>query len=207
MSKLKHIIFDLGAVLYDIDFKKTAEAFKSLGFYDFDNMYSQYHVDEVFEKIEIGAINQETFCDSLIQKNNSAVTSTQIIDAWNAILVGWRKASVEHLQVLAQKYNLYLLSNTNKIHQDAFLASFEKETGLTNFNSFFTKPYYSHEINLRKPNANIFEFVATDANILPKETLFIDDSYPNIDAAKLLGFKTHLLLPNERIEFLDYDRF
>jgi glucose-1-phosphatase len=207
MSKLKHIIFDLGAVLYDIDFKKTAEAFKSLGFSDFDNMYSQYHVDEVFEKVEIGAISQEAFCDALMQKNSYAVTPQQIIDAWNAILVGWRKASVEHLQVLAQKYNLYLLSNTNKIHQDAFLASFEKETGFTNFNSFFTKPYYSHEINLRKPNANIFEFVAADANILPEETLFIDDSYPNIDAAKLLGFKTHLLLPNERIEFLDYDSF
>jgi putative hydrolase of the HAD superfamily len=114
---------------------------------------------------------------------------------------------VQHLQLLAQKYNLYLLSNTNIIHQSAFLASFEKETGLTDFNAFFTKPYYSHEINLRKPNANIFEFVAADANILPKETLFIDDSYPNIDAAKLLGFKTHLLLPNERIEFLDFDSF
>jgi glucose-1-phosphatase len=207
MSKLNNIIFDLGAVLYDIDFKKTAEAFKSLGFTDFDNMYSQYHVDEVFEKIEIGAISQEAFCDALIQKNSNSITAPQIINAWNAILVGWRKESVAHLQILAQKYKLYLLSNTNKIHQDAFLASFEKETGFTDFNAFFTNPYYSHEINLRKPNANIFEFVAADANILPEETLFIDDSYPNIDAAKLLGFKTHLLLPNERIEFLDYDSF
>lgn len=202
-----HIIFDLGAVLFDIDFKKTAEAFTNLGYSNFDEMFTQYHVDEVFEKIEIGAISQEAFCDALIQKNSKNIAPKQIIDAWNAILVGWRKDSVAYLKHLSPKYNLYLLSNTNKIHQDAFLASFEKETGFADFNNFFTKPYYSHEINLRKPNANIFEFVAADANILPQETLFIDDSYPNIDAAKLLGFKTHLLLPNERIEHLDFESF
>ncbi len=207
MSKLKHIIFDLGAVLYDIDFKKTAEAFKNLGFGNFDEMYSQYHVDEVFEKLEIGAIAPEAFCEVLLQKNSKIIAPQQIIDAWNAILIGWRKDSVAHLKILSSKYNLYLLSNTNQIHQDAFLATFEKETGFKNFNNFFTKPYYSHEINLRKPNANIFEFVANDAKILPQETLFIDDSYPNIDAAKLLGFKTHLLLPNERIEFLDFEGY
>lgn len=207
MSKLKHIIFDLGAVLYDIDFKKTAEAFKNLGYSNFDTMYSQYHVDEVFEKLEIGNITPAEFCSTLLQKNSNSVTPQQIIDAWNAILVGWRKESVQYLKQLVKNYNLYLLSNTNIIHQEAFLGSFEKETGCTDFNSFFTKPYYSHEINLRKPNATIFEFVAKDANILPQETLFIDDSFPNIDAAKLLGFKTHLLLPNERIEFLDYESF
>jgi glucose-1-phosphatase len=207
MSKLKHIIFDLGAVLYDIDFKKTAEAFTNLGYGNFDEMYSQYHVDEVFEKIEIGAISKEAFCEALIQKNSKKVDPQQIINAWNAILVGWRKDSIAHLQNLSTKYSLYLLSNTNKIHQDAFLASFENETGFKNFNGFFTKPYYSHEINLRKPNANIFKFVVADAKILPQETLFIDDSYPNIDAAKLLGFKTHLLLANERIEHLDFESF
>jgi glucose-1-phosphatase len=207
MSKLKQIIFDLGAVLYDIDFKKTAEAFKNLGFNNFDEMYTQYHVDEVFEKLEIGAISSEDFCNTLLQKNSNNLQPQQIIDAWNAILIGWRKDSIAHLQLLSTNYKLYLLSNTNIIHQNAFLASFEKETGFKNFNSFFTKPYYSHEISLRKPNKNIFEFVLKDANLLPKETLFIDDSFPNIDAAKALGFKTHLLLANERIENLDFESF
>ena len=207
MSNLKHIIFDLGAVLYDIDFKKTAKAFKDLGYSDFDSMYTQYHVDEIFERLEVGKISNSTFCDALIQKNKKIVTEKQITDAWNAILIGWRKESVEYLEPLAKKYNLYLLSNTNSIHQKAFLQSFTKETGKNDFNSFFVKAYYSHEINLRKPNEDVFNFVVADAAIKPEETLFIDDSYPNIDAAKKLGFKTHLLLADKRIEDLNYENF
>ena len=207
MYKLKHIIFDLGAVLYDIDFKKTAKAFTNIGFGDFDSMYTQYHVDEIFEKLEIGKISNAAFCEELMQKNVNVVSKLQIIDAWNAILVGWRKESVDYLQTLATKYDLYLLSNTNAIHQEAFLKSFTEETGKKDFNSFFVKAYYSHEINLRKPNNDVFEFVAADAKIKPEETLFIDDSYPNIDTAKKLGFKTHLLLAHQRIENLNYESF
>ena len=207
MSKIKNIIFDLGAVLYDIDFKKTAEAFKCLGFENFDDMYTQYYVDEIFEKLETGKISKHAFCEILIQKNKNVVSQKQIVNAWNSILIGWRKDSIQFLASLSKKYNLYLLSNTNIIHQEEFLSTFEKETGFKDFNSFFVKPYYSHEINLRKPNRNIFEFVAADANIKPAETLFIDDSYPNIDTAILLGFKTHLLLAGEKIENLDYQSF
>ncbi len=207
MSNLKHIIFDLGAVLYDIDFKRTAEAFKNLGYDNFDDMYTQYHVDEVFEKLEIGSISKEDFCETLKSKNKNEVTQGQIIDAWNAILVGWRKESIHHLEELVKKYNLYLLSNTNIIHQEAFLASFEAETGKADFNKLFIKPYYSHEIHLRKPNTNIFQFVANDADIKPEETLFIDDSFPNIDAAKKLGYKTHLLLAGEKIEKLNFESY
>ena len=207
MSKLKHIILDLGAVLYDIDFKKTAEAFKALGFGDFDSMYTQYHVDEVFEMLEVGKISNAAFCATLIQKNKTVVSEQQIIDAWNAILIGWRKESIHYLETLKQKYNLFLLSNTNAIHQEEFLKTFTAETVQKDFNSFFIKPYYSHEINLRKPNEDVFNFVAADANIKPEETLFIDDSYPNIDTAKKLGFKTHLLLNGERIEDLNYEDF
>ena len=62
-------------------------------------------------------------------------------------------------------------------------------------------------INLRKPNADIFEFVAKDAGIDPQETLFIDDLENNIATAAQLGFKTHLLLEGEKIEGLDYENY
>jgi glucose-1-phosphatase len=207
MYPLKHIIFDLGAVLYDIDFVKTDNAFKKLGFHQFDEMYTQYHVDEVFEKLEIGTITEEDFCKTLIAKNEQAVTSQQIIDAWNAILIGWRRESIEKVKALTSKYDLYLLSNTNTIHQKDFMKSFAAEFDQQNFNTLFTKAYYSHEINLRKPTEAIFKYVLNDAGIESKHTLFIDDSYPNIDTAKAMGFKTRLLLPGERIEALDFNSF
>jgi glucose-1-phosphatase len=207
MAELKNIIFDLGAVLINIDYKKTEAAFIKLGFENFEAMYSQFAADAVFEKLETGKISNEDFYNSLIAVNKENITPLQIKNAWNEILLDWRLESLQYLEILSATYKLYLLSNTNAIHQEAFFESLKKEAGITNFNSFFTKAYYSHEIHLRKPNKNIFEFVAKDASIKMDETLFIDDSANNIDTAKLLGFKTHLLLQGEKIEGLSYELF
>ena len=80
----------------------------------------------------------------------------------------------------------------------------QKQLGVNQVDDYFEKAYYSHKVGMRKPNADIFEFVLEDANINAAETLFIDDTQMNIDTATTLGFKTHLLLPKERIELLTY---
>jgi glucose-1-phosphatase len=207
MAELKNIIFDLGAVLINIDYKKTESAFIKLGYENFEAMYSQLHSNEIFEKLETGKISNEDFYNELVALNPKNITPLQIKNAWNEILLDWRKESLRFLETLSTQYKLFLLSNTNAIHQEAFNISLLAETGRDTIDNLFTKAYYSHEIHLRKPNADIFEFVAKDASINIIETLFIDDSSNNIDTAKNLGFKTHLLLKGELIEKLDYKRY
>jgi glucose-1-phosphatase len=207
MAELKNIIFDLGAVLINIDYKKTERAFIALGFENFEAMYSQFTADAIFEKLETGKITNEDFYNKLISLNNKNITPTQVKNAWNEIILDWRLESLHFLETLTPKYKLFLLSNTNAIHHEFFHKSLLEETNRVEIDSLFTKAYYSHEIHLRKPNADIFEFVAKDSNINIAETLFIDDSSNNIDAAKLLGFKTHLLLEGERIENLNYNDY
>jgi len=55
---------------------------------------------------------------------------------------------------------------------------------------FFDAVYYSHEVKMRKPNAEIFEFVCTENVLDPKKTLFIDDSIQHIEGAKKMGLQT-----------------
>jgi glucose-1-phosphatase len=207
MAELRNIIFDLGAVLINIDYKKTERAFIQLGFENFEAMYSQFTADAVFEKLETGKISNEDFYNKLITLSNKSITAAQIKNAWNEIILDWRVESLNFLETLSPKYKLFLLSNTNAIHHEYFHNSLKQETNRTEIDSLFTKAYYSHEIHLRKPNEDIFEFVAKDAIINIEETLFIDDSRNNIESAKLLGFKTHLLLEGERIENLDYEHY
>jgi glucose-1-phosphatase len=207
MAELKNIIFDLGAVLINIDYKKTESAFIKLGYENFEAMYSQLHSNEIFEKLETGKISNEDFYNELVALNSKNITPLQIKNAWNEILLDWRKESLRFLETLSTQYKLFLLSNTNAIHQEAFNISLHAETGRGSIDNLFTKAYYSHEIHLRKPNADIFEFVAKDTSININETLFIDDSSNNIDTAKQLGFKTHLLLKGELIENLDYTKY
>ncbi len=207
MPVLRNIIFDLGAVLINIDYKKTEKAFIELGFDNFSDMYNQFAANEIFEKLETGKISNNDFYSTIINICKNPISAVQIKHAWNEILLDWRTESLHYLKALSQQYKLYLLSNTNAIHQEAFFESLKIETGITNFNAFFTKAYYSHEIHLRKPNNDVFDFVAKDAQLNIEETLFIDDSYNNINTAKSMGFKTHLLLPHEKIENLEYENY
>ncbi len=207
MTELKNIIFDLGGVLINIDYKKTERAFIELGFDNFEAMYSQFTADAIFEKLETGKISNKDFYDKLISLSNNKIRAAQIKKAWNEIVLDWRVESLNFLETLSPKYKLFLLSNTNAIHHECFSNSLKIETNRVEIDSLFTKVYYSHEIHFRKPNRDIFEFIAKDTTINMVETLFIDDSSNNIDTAKLLGFKTHLLLEGERIENLHYENY
>ena len=205
MEVLKNIIFDLGGVLLNIDYNKTENAFKALGYTDFKKMYSQFTADELFVKLETGRISNENFFKLLTDAHAGEVTEQQVKDAWNSMLLSWRKESLSFLKQLSAHCKIFLLSNTNAVHQEAFNRSLKLDTGLVSIDPLFTKAYYSHIINFRKPDAAVFEYVLRDAIINPGETLFIDDSANNIKAADSLGFKTHLLGAGEKIEDLKYD--
>jgi putative hydrolase of the HAD superfamily len=55
-------------------------------------------------------------------------------------------------------------------------------------------------MGMRKPDEHIFQYVLKNAQLVAEETFFIDDSAPNIETAAKIGFKTHLLLANEKVE-------
>ena len=202
MAAIKNIIFDLGGVLLNIDYHKTANAFKALGANDFDSFYSQAGANELFELLETGNISEDDFYKAMQPHCQPGTTRHQVESAWNAILLDFRLESLQFLSDKKEQYNLFLLSNTNSIHHTAFHKDFTRVTNLTNFDDFFKKSYYSHIIHRRKPYATTYEFVLQDAGIAAHETLFIDDSIVNIEGAKQTAMQLHLLLPGETIEGL-----
>jgi HAD superfamily hydrolase (TIGR01509 family) len=202
LTGIKNIVFDLGGVLLNLDYNKTAEAFKELGYNNFDAMYSQFKADELFEKLEMGKVSEQDFFTVLQKVADKPITDEQLIEAWCAMLLDFRTDSLTYLETLSKKYKLYLLSNTNSIHFAAFHRLFKKQLGNIFLDDYFTKAYYSHCIGLRKPHKKVYEFIVKDAGLVPSETLFIDDSWPNLAEAEAMGMRTHLLLPQERIEQL-----
>jgi len=172
---IKNIIFDLGGVLLNIDFNKTREAFENLGVQDFDSFYTKESANPVFESLETGHISQEEFYTALQKHCKPGTSFSQIQAAWNEILISFRKESIAALPELATRYTIYLLSNTNGIHHAAFTAMFEKTFDGKDFDSYFTRAYYSHTLQKRKPYPETYRFVINDAGLMPAETLFIDD--------------------------------
>ena len=118
------------------------------------------------------------------------------------MIKGTYKQSIKVLENLKCKnYHCYALSNW----------SAETFKGMTTEYPFLNKfdgLIISGEEKIVKPNSEIYELAINRFNLIPNESVFIDDNLDNINAAKDLGFKTiHLINPLEiklKIEqFLD----
>jgi len=189
MKAIKNIILDLGGVIMNLDVPKTISELEAIGITDIVNKTGHHYEHQFFYDLEIGAITEEEYLDALGKLSSASPSSQQVKAAWNALVLNMPKERIELIKTLKSKYNVYLLSNTNIIHQKKFLDEFEKANGYK-FNTLFLKAYYSHEIGIRKPDAEVFNFVLEDSNLKAEESIFVDDSIDNIKAAESLGIQT-----------------
>lgn len=196
---IRHVIFDLGGVLLNIDYQLTEKAFIRAGMSDFSKLYSQLKQTPLFDEFETGKISETDFIQQLQQLSPVALSPEQTRNAWNAMLLDLPLRRLQLLQQLRLYYDLVLLSNTNIIHETAFTQSLQQAHGIT-LGGFFDKLYYSHRIGLRKPDPEVFRLVLTENNFNPAHTLFIDDSPQHIEGAKTLGIQTIFLDKGMTIE-------
>ena len=199
ISSIKNIVFDLGGVILNIDYHKTIDAFTALGIADFDAMYSQAAQSNLFDDLETGRSTPQQFRDGLKQFLPGGTTDAQIDDAWNALLEDLPAERLRLLEACKARYNTYLLSNTNSIHYVQYIRDLEAAHGLPDMNGLFHKVYLSHEVHMRKPDAEIFEHVLNDQGLKASETLFIDDSILHIEGAASVGIQAYHLTGGETI--------
>jgi putative hydrolase of the HAD superfamily len=187
MKEIKNIIFDLGGVILNIDFKLTFEAFRKLGLENFNEIYSKLQQTDLFNQFEIGRITPDEFRLELLKHCRSGTDFHQIDAAWNTLLLDLPKERLELLNILNKKYRMILLSNTNEIHIKELAVRLNKQYGFNSLSHLFEKIYYSFEIGCRKPDKQSYAYVLEENGLLPDETLFIDDNHQNIDGAISLG--------------------
>ena len=199
MTPVKNIIFDLGNVLYEIDFTKMYSEFDQLGVPNFQNHFTLNKCDQLFYDIEKGLISETAFCEGFNQLYNLSLSHAQIITAWNSLLVGFRKESMDWIKAHQKDFPMFLYSNTNQIHCDYVLPQFEREIG-GNFEALFVTPYYSHTMGMRKPDPASFQFILDQEGLIAAETLFIDDNEPNIIGAASVGLQVLYLQSGMFIE-------
>ncbi|SHL95427.1 HAD family hydrolase [Flavobacterium xanthum] len=176
------IIFDFGDIFINLDKQASVTAFKNLGLTEWNDDLEQLNL-----QFETGKISREDFLFG-IQKYIPTASIKQITTAWNAILLDFPLYRLEFLQMLSQKYRLFLLSNTDAIH----IENFEQTNGISFYRDFyqcFEKVYFSFELGTRKPNPETFNHLINNHELAPKRTLFVDDKKENTDAALALGFE------------------
>jgi putative hydrolase of the HAD superfamily len=199
-KNIRHIILDFGGVILNLDYKKTEQAFIDLGIADFASRYSQLKQTEIFDRLETGLANRADFIKELKAITGEAITDQQIIMAWNAMLLDIPLRRLQILQQLQLHFDMFLLSNTNEIHEEAFNEILRSQCGFKSMGVFFDKVYYSHRVGMRKPDKEIFQLILDQNSLNPEKTLFIDDSPQHIEGAKALGIQTIFLEPGMTIE-------
>nr|WP_309760268.1 segregation/condensation protein A [Flavobacterium sp.] len=108
------IIFDFGDIFINLDKEAPRVAFAKLGLKTWSEDLEELNLS--FEK---GKISELQFIEGF-QKKIPDVSIKEIRSAWNTILLDFPLYRLEFLQMLSQKYRLFLLSNTDSIHINRF---------------------------------------------------------------------------------------
>jgi putative hydrolase of the HAD superfamily len=197
MKKCKAIIFDLGAVILNINYQNTIDEFTKLGVNNATTFYSKKVQTNLFNQIETGIISSNEFLKAL-QKETKNANIKQVEKAWNAMLLDLPEERLQLIKKQKKNHAIYLLSNTNAIHIDAIKKQLGNRKWLA-FCKLFDRMYLSHELGLRKPNVKIFEYILKEQKLKAEEVFFIDDSPQHIAGAKKIGIHCHHLLDDENI--------
>ena len=179
---IKNIVFDLGNVLLDFDPKSYLD---ELGYSD--DLKAQL-INEIFEteewlQLDRGTISQKQAVEKWQQRNPElAEEIAEVMAEWEKILT-LKKDSLEILKSTAKKnYNLYILSNFHQLAFDYISSKYD-------FFKYFDGRVISADVNLIKPEAEIYDHLLNKFNLKAEETLFIDDSKANIEAALKKGIR------------------
>ncbi|MBS1589475.1 MAG: HAD family phosphatase [Bacteroidetes bacterium] len=199
ITGIKHILFDLGGVLINLDYNRTEQAFVNLGIKNFGNIFSQLKQTTLFDDLETGKIPTSTFFEELRKFSGTQLSDDQITFAWNEMLLDFPIRRLEILQQLRPHYDLVLISNTNEIHEIAFNRILQQAHGVS-LASFFDRYYLSHKIGMRKPDPAVFQRILNECGFEAQHTLFIDDNAQNIAVAQSVGIQSIHLTNSMTIE-------
>lgn len=200
MNKITTIILDLGGVILNLDQDRTISSFKNLGI-DIEELHAQTNMFNDFEK---GKISETEFRKNIRKLCKTEISDDEIDQAWNSMLLDLPQERIDILKDLKSEFNIYLLSNTNSIHIRDFLFSFNTHFKKENWNDLFHKIYYSHEVGLRKPDAEIYEFVLKDISAKGDECVFIDDNRQNLAGAGLC--EIHTIWAEQPLSYFTVDK-
>lgn len=177
---IKNIIFDIGAVLVDGNLhhyyrqmmKDDSEVEKFL------NEICSY---EWRHSLDLG----RPWEDARSELVSKYPEYTHCIDAyWHEIICVPIQGSIEILKDLKRKgFSIYALSNWNHITFQVALQEF-------GFLNLFDGRIVSGEVKIAKPDPRIYQLLLDTYQLIPEESLFIDDRLENVEAARCLGIKS-----------------
>lgn len=186
----RSVLFDLGGVLVDLDVRRTLNAFQRIVRTDDASapITAQGllggHDSELIDRYQTGDISTPDFIRTILSVCLPGTTEQQVRDAWFAMLLGIPEENKQLLRdIHAAGYSIYVLSNINEMHVEWVHQCCPELRPAKRL-------FFSNEMHLSKPDPRCYLQVISEADILPEETVYIDDLLPNIEEGRRHGFLT-----------------
>ena len=212
---VKNLIFDMGGVVFDLGYEQAVRRFEEIGVRDARAQLDPCIQSGIFGDLEGGRISCEGFRQGISAHVGRELTAEECAYAWKGYILDLPQRNLDKLLDLRSRgYRLFLLSNTNPFitqwaHSPQFsqaatpaglaaLASVSPAAASSSddaapgrpMDHYFEKLYFSCDLKMMKPDPAIFRYVLDAEGLDPAETLFIDDSPHNTEAAARLGIST-----------------
>lgn len=197
----KCVIFDMGGVLIDLDVDACKAAFREgLGYTHADTIIDACHQKGIVGDLEEGNLEPGEFRRLVLTASRPDAVAEDVDRAFWKILVCIQPYKAELLRKMADKYDLYMLSNNNPICLPRSAAMFA-EAGVP-LDVVFRKCFMSFEMNALKPSEKFYKAVLAQIDEPAENLLFIDDSQANVDGAVAAGLPAVYYQPGSDLSAL-----
>jgi putative hydrolase of the HAD superfamily len=177
------LLFDLGDVLVEIDFQRSFSHWGRQAGCAPQALARNFEATQAYQRHERGEISTTDYFDTLRRSLDLSLNDEQMLEGWNSLFVGEMPGVRPLLAAAARQFPLYAFSNTNAAHADFFLPAY------ADLLRPLKRIFLSHEIGMRKPEAQAFRHVAQQIGLPPGRIAFFDDLAENVEAARAAGFQ------------------
>ena len=189
MPNIKNIIFDLCGPIITIDVNLIDKRLHEFGITD-EQPYRKVYDLALTKRFEANEITTEEFCNEIRKILNTNISNEQICDAWNSLIVDFKREHQLLFPKVHKYYHTFVLSNSDVVNAEYFTVFLNREAGFDFVNQGFDEIFFSYKIGERKPNPKIFQHILNKHNLIASETLFIDDCEKHCLGAKEIGLNT-----------------
>ncbi|MGD9008480.1 MAG: HAD-IA family hydrolase [Desulfobacteraceae bacterium] len=184
VSPVKALLFDIGGVVIDFDFNRVFERWANDSRRSLEEIQSRFSFDHSFEAFERGEIEATDYFNSLRTTLGIDISDRQFEDGWNRVYIGEIDGMAELLEFAQQRLPIYALTNSNAVHKEIWSTQFGKI--LSRFRTVFN----SSDIGKRKPDPEVFHFIADATGVDLHQMILYDDLVENIAGAQAVGMNT-----------------
>jgi len=191
------IFFDLFGVLLGIDQSVVVQYLSNLTNTSYLKT-REITMGEPYMQLERGEVTFKEYVEdiSAMLPNGNRIDANSLREIWMNSKIGEMPA-VSLLDDLLTNYSVWVISNTTEAHIKSLQSQF---VFLNSFNGLIT----SERAGTHKPHPNIFKFALEEANTSTASSIFIDDSYGNVESAEVLGIISHHYTEFDRlVKFLE----